>query len=398
MTAIDGTTAMVAAADPADLADLADLADRVEATVSGQHPLLAAAIKQRTQAGNPSIGNIARATAPPVGRTTVARLFSGESLPNEWRFASIMAAMGGDKGTAERLWQHTQQHAQQQTRPLRDTDDPADEGSKIAPILGKKGIAAMLGVAVGTIRDLHNAAEKARATDTATWRHLPVPDRTVLGRPLWYPITVINWAVRTARLPREHGLAIPALPGELWSLADIAKYFGVDLEHTVQERWWWRRSNAVRKKQTPPPGALPRETVNADGIPLWDPPVIKAWGAQQGKLDVEGFTPYERDGQHWQSPPKTAQEQPPADPVQDRLDRGETFNVPGIAALFGVKAGTVRMWRGPWGSGKNFPEPDGGRTRSGEDTWERETIINWGVAEKRIVDGKVVAAVGGRPH
>lgn len=66
-----------------------------------------------------------------------------------------------------------------------------------------------------------------------------------------------------------------------------------------------------------------------------------------------------------------------------------------IAAHFGVTVKTVKMWRSPWSAGQDFPDPDGGTTGDGEPTWLRKTVLDWGVASRRIVDGEVVRVRGG---
>jgi len=401
MTEFDGTTTV--AADPAE-ATVSPAHDKAAETPDpARQRLLAAVHSLRDAAGNPTIRQVSEGTDPQVSRTTVSRLLSGEAVPSRLRFTAILVYLGASRSDAEQIWNAAH------------PDDPdagsgtdqrhegaaatAEPDKAIPPLIGKKGVSELLGVAVGTVRDWHNHAQGRREAQESTWRDLPEPDRAEDGKELWFPVTIINWAVRTARLPRVHGLTIPALPGPLWSLTDIADHFGVDVDHTVRERWRWHYVRAIRRKQPPPPGALPAETLNAEGAPLWDPPVILAWGVKQGKLDRATFEPFDREGQHWRAP-----EQPPApptpaapDPVQERLDRGEIFDAAAIAVFFKVKESTVRMWRSPHGSGKGFPAPDAGRTRSGQDAWEKPTIYEWGEGSHRIEDGNAVAATGGRP-
>lgn len=361
----------------------------------GRRQLLAAIADLRTQAGNPSIAAVAKRADPRVSPSTVARLFTGESLLSWRAVAAIVTALGGDPHPLARLWR--------QANPGHDTQTGSQSEQfrrAIPAIIGKKGIGLLLGVATGTVRDWHNHSQAAVAAGEHTWRHLPEPDRVEDGRALWFPVTIVKWAVRTGRLPRNHGLSLPGLPPTLWSQADIAAHFGVHVE-TVRDRWRYHYVHAVRRKLAPPPKALPPETLNVAGVPLWDPQLVLDWGVQLGKLDAT-YRPNPLEGStvpRWVSAAPAVPAPPPVpDAVRERLQRGETFDQPGIAEFFGVKAGTVRMWRSSWGSGKNFPQPDAGQTLDGIDTWEKATVYEWGRKNGRIVNGVVVLATGGRPE
>lgn len=282
-----------------------------------------------------------------------------------------------------------------QNMPQR-ADEP--ERWEIPPLIGKKGISRLLGISEPTVKRWRGIAIKALAAGDHTSEHLPKPDRTVELRPLWYPITIVGWALGNSIPLRVADLVIPPVT-ELWSQEDIANHFGIEID-TVRDRWRHLYTNAIKHNRTPPDKALPKEDYNVEGVVFWLPDTVKRWGERQGKLD-EDQRPNPRNHLRWVSPQKARPE--PVDEVRLKIDKGELMDRAAIGTFFGVSPNTVKMWMTDHSSGKDFPEPDGPPTRKGRATWLPSTVIAWGEAadddkgSKRIVNGQVVHAKGGRP-
>lgn len=281
-----------------------------------------------------------------------------------------------------------------------DTPLRADEPARwtIPPLIGKKGITALVVTSAATVKRWRGDAIKAIAAGTHTSAHLPAPDRVVELHPMWYPITIATWALANRHALRVAQLVIPPVI-EIWSQQDIADHFGVSVD-TVRDRWRFLYTNALKNQLAPPDKALPKEDFNIEGVLFWLPDTVKTWGEKQGKLD-EDQNPNPRHHLRWVS---AREPQPkPVDEVQASIDKGELFDRAGIAGFFGVSPNTVKMWLSDHCAGKDFPPPDGPTTRRGKVTWLPSTVIAWGEADgddagsKRIVNGEVVKAKGGRP-
>lgn len=286
-----------------------------------------------------------------------------------------------------------------QGTPLRQRADLAP----IPPLIAKFGIADLLGVSTATVKRLRGASRKALAEGTHSGEHFPVPDRIVEFRPLWYPLTIATWAIANSVPLRTAGRIIPPVI-ELWSQQDIADHFTVAID-TVRDRWRFDYVHAINNNQKPPPKALPPESFNVEGVLFWLPEVVLEWGEKQGKLDDEQ-QPNPRHHLRWVSKTVADKPAPPPDEVQLRIDAGELWDREKIGEFFGVSKNTVKMWlSGTSGSaGKDFPDPDGPATRRGKETWLPSTVIAWGEGgddddegSRRIVNGQVVRARGGRP-
>lgn len=263
-------------------------------------------------------------------------------------------------------------------------------------LINSDGIGTLLGVPQNTVKGWRSKALKAD-TDTGAdgTRHLPKEDLNPGDRPLWYTHTIVDWAIERKLVGEDHGWNVPD-PVPVWTMADIAHFFGV-AEDTVKLRWRWFYTRAIRANETPPPEALCAPDIEVGKVPLWFPQSIFDWGKRPGLSRVdENNQPKKRRGSHWES-----EQVPvviPQDPNAHWVDSGGKWTRTRIAEEFGVKVDTVKMWQSPWSAGQNFPAPDAGVLADGSPLWWPRTIRAWADDTERIDEqGNLCAHGGGRP-
>lgn len=263
----------------------------------------------------------------------------------------------------------------------------------IPPLVGRQGIASMLGVPFATVKDWRNKWLRAQRDDSFT-SDFPPHDRYIDDRPFWKPRTIIAWAVATGRIPRDHGIVLgPDI--DVWCQLDVAKYFGVDLE-TVRDRWMHWYTYYSSRKLPIPAKAMAKPDFMVDKTPFWIPATALEWGQQTGKLGRD-LKPLPRSGNRWGTEPDETSE--PVDQVQTMVDEGQLLDHQAIAVMFGVKVTTVKMWGSPHSSGKGFPAPDGPSKLDLSPTWYPPTVLAWATETGRAdADGSPLRAVGGRPR
>lgn len=262
------------------------------------------------------------------------------------------------------------------------------------PLLDKRAIADMLGVPFETVKSWRTQRWASMRPVRDPSRTLPPAARQAADHPVWLPSDIIDWAVDNDWLSRAHSLQLHEQLG-FWSMPQIADYFGV-LIYTVRERWYQFYLDAIAAGDAPPMKALPAPAKIVDGVPLWVPNEVINWGIHRGKLESDG-TLRQRNGTHWVAPDKPVVVA--RDPVSDLINLGQLWDFVKIAEFFGVRVTTVKMWRTQWSAGKNFPAPDGGTTASGTPAWKPNTVIDWGVTEKRVDERtrQPLRNKGGRP-
>lgn len=264
------------------------------------------------------------------------------------------------------------------------------DADTLPPLVGKAGIASMLGVPASTVDDWR--AKSLADPEDGHIFGLPRPDRHADNRPFWKPVTIVDWAVEHGLLPADHGLPLPPPDLQVWSQADIAKHFGVELA-TVRERYRHHYTHAKLHELPVPANALCPEDWLIDGTPFWRPESVIAWGRETGKLDKDG-NPNQRKGLRWVAVPEPVPVL--VDPMDALIACGELWDWDAIASFFDVKIKTVKMWASPWSAGKNFPPPDDTKI-DGSPVWVPKTILDWARASRRLgTDGLPLKVGGGR--
>ena len=270
----------------------------------------------------------------------------------------------------------------------------AEDVRTLPPLLGKQGIADLLGVPASTVDDWRvKCLDAARGGRTPDPTHLPMQDRVADNRPFWHPQTIVEWAVQRGLLPVEHGLEWPSRDEVWWSQKDIADYFGVVLD-TVRERWRHWYTHAILHKLDVPFAALAPEDLIIDGTPFWRPETIKAWGRKVGKVGRD-LQPLARVGLKWVADPEP--EVTVHDPIAELIAKGERWRWQEIAAFFGVKVKTAKTWASPHSAGQEFPAPDGGKTLRGIETWLPSTVKAWARQNRRLDENDQPRKVYGGP-